>query len=114
MNVASKHQTSRPHKRKDWNEKDSESVSGSKHKQATPLLCGNVAKLFTWTNYKPESCICSLLEGDQKWSAFQMWQVNLDAATGNLTDVTSWPEFHNGVAAGLRLAPGQVGLKIMI
>jgi anaphase-promoting complex subunit 1 len=33
--------------------------------------------------------------------------VNLDAATGNLTDVTSWPEFHNGVAAGLRLAPGQ-------
>ena len=33
--------------------------------------------------------------------------VNLDPNTGNLADVTSWPEFHNGVAAGLRLAPGQ-------
>jgi anaphase-promoting complex subunit 1 len=40
--------------------------------------------------------------------------VNLDAATGNLTDVTSWPEFHNGVAAGLQLAPGQVALKIVM
>ncbi|CAM6122933.1 unnamed protein product [Calypogeia fissa] len=33
--------------------------------------------------------------------------VNLDVNTGNITDLTSWPEFHNGVAAGLRLAPGQ-------
>lgn len=36
--------------------------------------------------------------------------VNLDVSAGqNLTDLTTWPEFHNGVAAGLRLAPGQVG-----
>ncbi|KAL2629518.1 hypothetical protein R1flu_014204 [Riccia fluitans] len=33
--------------------------------------------------------------------------VNLDSNTGNLADLTSWPEYHNGVAAGLRLAPGQ-------
>ncbi|KAL3687507.1 hypothetical protein R1sor_013816 [Riccia sorocarpa] len=33
--------------------------------------------------------------------------VNLDSGTGNIPDLTSWPEFHNGVAAGLRLAPGQ-------
>ncbi|KAH7290973.1 hypothetical protein KP509_30G071400 [Ceratopteris richardii] len=33
--------------------------------------------------------------------------VNLDPSTGNLSDLTSWPEFHNGVAAGLRLAPCQ-------
>lgn len=26
----------------------------------------------------------------------------------NLTELRSWPEFHNGVAAGLRLAPVQV------
>lgn len=37
--------------------------------------------------------------------------VNLDANTGNLTDVTSWPDFHNGVAAGLRLAPGQTKIS---
>ncbi|KAJ7525602.1 hypothetical protein O6H91_17G058400 [Diphasiastrum complanatum] len=33
--------------------------------------------------------------------------VNLDVNSGNISDLTSWPEFHNGVAAGLRLAPGQ-------
>lgn len=33
--------------------------------------------------------------------------VNLDSSTGNLSDLTSWPEYHNGVAAGLRLAPCQ-------
>ncbi|BBN07484.1 anaphase-promoting complex subunit 1 [Marchantia polymorpha subsp. ruderalis] len=33
--------------------------------------------------------------------------VNLDVNTGNIADLTSWPDFHNGVAAGLRLAPGQ-------
>jgi anaphase-promoting complex subunit 1 len=37
--------------------------------------------------------------------------VNLDANTGNLADVTSWPDFHNGVAAGLRLAPGQTKIS---
>jgi anaphase-promoting complex subunit 1 len=35
--------------------------------------------------------------------------VNLDVNAGqNLTDLTTWPDFHNGVAAGLRLAPGEV------
>ncbi|EFJ11009.1 hypothetical protein SELMODRAFT_126964 [Selaginella moellendorffii] len=33
--------------------------------------------------------------------------VNLDVNAGNVSEFTSWPEFHNGVAAGLRLAPGQ-------
>ncbi|KAI5082089.1 hypothetical protein GOP47_0001832 [Adiantum capillus-veneris] len=33
--------------------------------------------------------------------------VNLDSNTGNLSDLTSWPEYHNGVASGLRLAPCQ-------
>lgn len=37
--------------------------------------------------------------------------VNLDANTANLADVTSWPDFHNGVAAGLRLAPGQTKIS---
>ena len=29
---------------------------------------------------------------------------------GAAADVTAWPEFHNGVAAGVRLAPGGGGL----
>ncbi|MCO5580419.1 hypothetical protein L7F22_034285 [Adiantum nelumboides] len=33
--------------------------------------------------------------------------VNLDSNTGNLSELTSWPEYHNGVASGLRLAPCQ-------
>eukprot|EP00268_Persea_americana_P044215 TRINITY_DN4466_c0_g1_i1.p1 TRINITY_DN4466_c0_g1~~TRINITY_DN4466_c0_g1_i1.p1 ORF type:complete len:1760 (-),score=299.95 TRINITY_DN4466_c0_g1_i1:451-5376(-) len=33
--------------------------------------------------------------------------VNLDPNVRNLTELRSWPEFHNGVAAGLRLAPFQ-------
>lgn len=37
--------------------------------------------------------------------------VNLDVNAGqNLTDLTTWPDFHNGVAAGLRLAPGEVSV----
>lgn len=37
--------------------------------------------------------------------------INLDLsaaapAGGACTDITAWPEFHNGVAAGLRMAPG--------
>lgn len=51
--------------------KRTQSVSGTKYKQATPWLGGNVAKFFTWTTYKPESCICSLLEGDQNEVAFK-------------------------------------------
>ncbi|CAM6126515.1 unnamed protein product [Calypogeia fissa] len=41
------------------------------------------------------------------------WENQRDKGMGewralcNITDLTSWPEFHNGVAAGLRLAPGQ-------
>ncbi|KAJ3676348.1 hypothetical protein LUZ60_003760 [Juncus effusus] len=33
--------------------------------------------------------------------------VNLDPNIRNVTELTSWPNFHNGVAAGLRLAPFQ-------
>ncbi|KAJ3688112.1 hypothetical protein LUZ61_017276 [Rhynchospora tenuis] len=33
--------------------------------------------------------------------------VNIDPNIRNITDLCSWPEFHNGVAAGLRLAPFQ-------
>ncbi|KAK1284173.1 Anaphase-promoting complex subunit 1 [Acorus calamus] len=33
--------------------------------------------------------------------------VNLDPNTRNMVELRSWPEFHNGVAAGLRLAPFQ-------
>ena len=39
--------------------------------------------------------------------------INLDLSTappapagGAMAELTAWPEFHNGVAAGLRLAPG--------
>ncbi|KAF3771790.1 Anaphase-promoting complex subunit 1 [Nymphaea thermarum] len=34
-------------------------------------------------------------------------RVNLDPTMRNLAELRSWPEFHNGVAAGLRLAPVQ-------
>ncbi|XP_058110276.1 anaphase-promoting complex subunit 1 isoform X2 [Magnolia sinica] len=33
--------------------------------------------------------------------------VNLDPSTRNMAELRTWPEFHNGVAAGLRLAPFQ-------
>ncbi|KAF3336966.1 anaphase-promoting complex subunit 1 [Carex littledalei] len=33
--------------------------------------------------------------------------VNLDPNIRNISELSSWPEFHNGVAAGLRLAPFQ-------
>ncbi|CAA6654742.1 unnamed protein product [Spirodela intermedia] len=33
--------------------------------------------------------------------------VNLDPNVRNISELGSWPEFHNGVAAGLRLAPFQ-------
>ncbi|XVE99778.1 hypothetical protein REPUB_Repub03eG0230500 [Reevesia pubescens] len=33
--------------------------------------------------------------------------VNLDPSTRNIQELKSWPEFHNAVAAGLRLAPLQ-------
>ncbi|XP_072985105.1 anaphase-promoting complex subunit 1 isoform X1 [Typha latifolia] len=33
--------------------------------------------------------------------------VNLDPNIRNISELRSWPEFHNGVAAGLRLAPFQ-------
>jgi len=35
-------------------------------------------------------------------------QVNLDPNIRNIQELRSWPEFHNAVAAGLRLAPLQV------
>ncbi|XP_042399420.1 anaphase-promoting complex subunit 1 [Zingiber officinale] len=31
--------------------------------------------------------------------------VNLDPSSRNISELRSWPEFHNGVASGLRLAP---------
>lgn len=37
-------------------------------------------------------------------------QVNLDSNVGNIQELKSWPEFHNAVAAGLRLSPLQVYL----
>lgn len=39
-----------------------------------------------------------------------MSQVNLDPNIRNVQELKSWPEFHNAVAAGLRLAPLQVFL----
>ena len=35
-------------------------------------------------------------------------QVNLDPNIRNIQELKSWPEFHNAVAAGPRLAPLQV------
>lgn len=35
-------------------------------------------------------------------------QVNLDPNIRNIQELKSWPEFHNAVAAGLRLSPLQV------
>lgn len=35
-------------------------------------------------------------------------QVNLDPNIRNIQELKTWPEFHNAVAAGLRLAPLQV------
>jgi anaphase-promoting complex subunit 1 len=32
--------------------------------------------------------------------------ISLLAGGGAFAELTAWPEFHNGVAAGLRLAPG--------
>lgn len=37
-------------------------------------------------------------------------QVNLDPNVRNIQELKSWPEFHNAVAAGLRLSPLQVYL----
>ncbi|KAK5841859.1 hypothetical protein PVK06_004183 [Gossypium arboreum] len=34
-------------------------------------------------------------------------EVNLDPSIRNIQELKSWPEFHNAVAAGLRLAPLQ-------
>lgn len=39
-----------------------------------------------------------------------MAQVNLDPNIRNIQELKSWPEFHNAVAAGLRLSPLQVYL----
>lgn len=36
------------------------------------------------------------------------FQVNLDPNIRNIQELKTWPEFHNAVAAGLRLAPLQV------
>ena len=35
-------------------------------------------------------------------------KVNLDPNVRNIQELKAWPEFHNAVAAGLRLAPLQV------
>ncbi|KAG9443865.1 hypothetical protein H6P81_015205 [Aristolochia fimbriata] len=37
--------------------------------------------------------------------------VNLDPNVRNIMELRSWPEFHNGVAAGLKLAPFQVKMS---
>ncbi|XP_068662507.1 anaphase-promoting complex subunit 1 isoform X2 [Aristolochia californica] len=37
--------------------------------------------------------------------------VNLDPNMRNIMELRSWPEFHNGVAAGLKLAPFQVKMS---
>ena len=39
---------------------------------------------------------------------FSRGKVNLDPTVRNIQELKSWPEFHNAVAAGLRLAPLQV------
>lgn len=42
------------------------------------------------------------------FSSLYFIQVNLDPSNRSISEFKSWAEFHNGVAAGLRLAPFQV------
>ena len=37
---------------------------------------------------------------------FRNATIKLDQTDNRLKDMTDWPEFHNGVAAGLKIAPG--------
>ena len=55
----------------------------------------------------PELCLSArIAERNNAIINFDTTTAPPAAGGGAKADVTAWPEFHNGVAAGLRLAPG--------
>ena len=57
----------------------------------------------------PDLCLAGRLP-QQHNAVFNLDLSAANAVPGAAADVTAWPEFHNGVAAGIRLAPGGGGL----
>lgn len=51
-----------------------------------------------------------VIDAIDNYARMAMTQVNLDPNVRNIQELKSWPEFHNAVAAGLRLSSLQVYL----
>ncbi|CAN6469882.1 unnamed protein product [Victoria cruziana] len=76
--------------------------------RTTALPLGRGAfTLATTCTFMTEALVVPKLVLAGHLSSQQNATVNLDPTMRNLTELRSWPEFHNGVAAGLRLAPVQ-------
>ncbi|KAL0039031.1 hypothetical protein WJX77_005730 [Trebouxia sp. C0004] len=73
------------------------------------LTLGTLRPIPTEPLCIPDLCLAGRLP-QQHNAVFNLDLSSANAVPGAAADVTAWPEFHNGVAAGIRLAPGGGGL----
>lgn len=73
------------------------------------LRAGTLRPIPTEPLCIPDLCLAGRLP-QQHNAVFNLDLSAANAVPGAAADVTAWPEFHNGVAAGIRLAPGDGGL----
>lgn len=77
---------------------------------ALPFGRGAFTLASTWT-LLTEAMTIPALDVSGRVAVMNNSIVHLNITTGTVGDLISWPEFHNGVAAGLKIAPHQAKMS---